>query len=52
MLKDEQGDRSTVTDCSIVKTPVIKDITAPFIFVTTHFFNLTRLPEYYFNAFK
>lgn len=48
----DEDHQSEQTRSSYSTMPRIIDITAPFVFITTHYFNLTKLPEYYFNAIK
>lgn len=43
---------STVTRSSILKDTKLKDITSPFIFLTTHFHSLTKLANSFFNVVK
>lgn len=50
--EDGADKRSEPTKSSWSAMARLHDVTAPFVFVTTHFFNLTKLPEYFFNTIK
>lgn len=46
------GPNSTVTRSSTWKNSKLDVITSPFIFLTTHFHSLTKLPNTFFNVVK